>query len=82
MNVNVSPVTFDCKLSFYNNRIDTTLVFSWHIICRSLYRYFCLSVEADLWPGGEGAAEEGSGDGAGAVETDHITPANSPSSPS
>lgn len=32
------------------------------------------TTEADLWPDGKGTAEEGSGDGAEAVEAEHIPP--------
>lgn len=47
-----------------------------NIISRPLAQQIRLSqtAEADLWPGGKGAAEEGSGDGAEAVEAEHIPP--------
>lgn len=52
--------------------VAKTFVFS----CSTPIPSVAQSAEADLWPGWYGAAEKGSGDGAGAVEADHTPPTN------
>lgn len=73
----MSTITFYLSTSYYKNigfcnETAQTFVFS----CSTPIPSVAQSAEADLWSGWYGAAEKGSGDGAGAVEADHTPPTN------